>query len=252
MFAGLHDPALAPFARLVLSLLRPMEPEGRLARVGNDRDGGYVLLDEFARLGVAYSFGIGDDVSFDLAVAQAGLDVFQYDHTVAGPPVAHERFRFHRVGLAAQTREEPPLRRLEDLVGANGHAGRTDMLLKVDVEGAEWMVFANVPSEQLLGFSQICLELHWFEHLAEPNYLCAVIQALGRLTGTHQVVHVHGNNHRPVEMVGGVPIPRVIEATYVRRADHRFAPTRKLFPTELDRPNDPTRPDIFLGALGML
>lgn len=126
------------------------------------------------------------------------------------------------------------------------------MLLKVDVEGAEWPVFANVSSELLLGFSQICLELHWFEHLADATYLCAVIQALGRLTCTHQVVHVHGNNHRPVEIIGGVPIPRVIEATYVRRADHRFEPTRKLFPTDLDRPNDPLRPDIFLGALGML
>jgi Methyltransferase FkbM domain len=252
MFAGLHDPALAPFARLVLSLLRPMEPVGRLVRLGNDRDGGYVMLDEFADLRVAYSFGIGDNVSFDLALAEAGLDVFQYDHTVPGPPVAHERFRFRRVGLADHAREEPALRRLQDIVAENGHSGRADMLLKVDIEGAEWPMLASVPSEELLGFSQICLELHWFEHLAEPNYLCAVIQALGRLTCTHQVVHVHANNHRPVEIVGGVPIPGVIEATYVRRLDHRFAPTRKLFPTELDRPNDPTRPDIFLGALGML
>jgi hypothetical protein len=49
--------------------------------------------------------------------------------------------------------------------------------------------------------------------------------------------------------IGGLVLPQVLEVSYVRRADHtgRFVPRDEVFPTDLDRPNLPDMPDLFLG-----
>jgi hypothetical protein len=61
-------------------------------------------------------------------------------------------------------------------------------------------------------------------------------------------VHVHGNNWGPFTVIGGIPFPEGFEATFVRRRDHAAAtPSKAIFPTELDRPSNPKRPDLYIG-----
>jgi len=74
------------------------------ARVGGIADGGYVMLDDFAGVRTAISGGIGDDVSWDLEIAERGIDVLQVDNTVPGPPVQHPRFEFRRLRIAGGER----------------------------------------------------------------------------------------------------------------------------------------------------
>ncbi|MDR2776538.1 MAG: hypothetical protein LBB17_00620 [Puniceicoccales bacterium] len=50
-----------------------------LVRIGCDHDGGYIMVDDFGKCDAAYSFGIGNDVSWDLDIAKRGIDVFMYD-----------------------------------------------------------------------------------------------------------------------------------------------------------------------------
>jgi hypothetical protein len=44
----------------------------------------------------------------------------------------------------------------------------------------------------------------------------------------------------------------LIEISYVRTQDHRFAPCRDYFPTRLDRPNIPHIPEIPIGYFDLL
>ena len=62
-------------------------------RLGRDGDGGYVMLDDFSGVSSALSFGIETDCSWDTAIAERGIEVHQYDHTVDGPPTDHPQFR---------------------------------------------------------------------------------------------------------------------------------------------------------------
>ena len=71
-----------------------------LVRIGHNNDGGYILLDDFKPGGIAYSFGISNDVSFDKDIASKGYDVFMYDHTIEGLPKREKenpRFHFFRI-----------------------------------------------------------------------------------------------------------------------------------------------------------
>jgi hypothetical protein len=68
------------------------------------------------------------------------------------------------------------------------------------------------------------------------------------LTADHRVVHVHANNHRPFSIVGGIPIPSVLEITLARTQDTRLERSDELFPTALDSPCYRGRADFCLGS----
>ena len=110
-------PFLAPFARRALDLLSPMDVPGvPFVRRGRDGDGGYVQLDDLGTVHAAYSIGIGSDVSWDVAMADLGVEIWQYDHTIARPPQSHPKFHFQSIGLAATPSGDGTFRTL-DFVG---------------------------------------------------------------------------------------------------------------------------------------
>ena len=85
-----------------MRLLSPKEVVGKkLVRIGHDYDGGYVMVDDIENC-IAYSFGIADDVSWDLGMAYRGVDVYMYDHTIKKLPTQHERFHFFKNGICGE------------------------------------------------------------------------------------------------------------------------------------------------------
>ena len=59
----------------LLRLSKIYESPYRLIRIGRKNDGGYIMADDL-RGSVAYSFGISDDPSWDLAMAEHGYSVY--------------------------------------------------------------------------------------------------------------------------------------------------------------------------------
>jgi hypothetical protein len=235
--------------RTVLAILKRLEPmraaEHKKLRIGKQCDGGYVMLDDFEGITAAYSIGICDEVSWDLTMAERGIDVFQYDHTIDALPLEHARFHWAKKGLGASVTDE--LETLPRLIEMNGHRGRSDLLLKCDIEGCEWEVLAALPPDCLRQFRQIVLEIHYLERLTDPDFAMLVERAVAVLTADHRVIHVHANNHRPYSIVGGVPLPSVLEMTLVRAHDVRLETTDEVFPSPLDTPCYRGRADFSLG-----
>lgn len=234
----------------ILSILRQIEPmratDRRKIRIGKECDGGYVMLEDFDGIGGAYSIGICDEVSWDLWMAERGIDVFQYDHTIDTLPLQHDRFHWSKKGLGAVASDE--LETLPRLITANGHSGRTDLLLKCDIEGCEWEVLAHLPQDCLRHFKQIVLEIHYLERLIDPGFATLVERALAVLSADHRVVHVHANNHRPYSIVGGIPLPSVLELTLSRTNDTRLEKSDETYPTRFDSPCYRGRADYRLGT----
>jgi hypothetical protein len=233
--------------RAFLRLLRPHAASGRdKQRVGAGRDGGYVMLDDFAPVRHAISLGIGRDVSWDVAMAARGIRVMQYDASVDASPQADERFVFHRRRVVAAI-EAPEDITLAQIMAGDALAADGEIVAKIDIEGAEWSVLAGTDADVLSRIRQLAVEFHWLRNFADERWRATAVAALQNLTAAHCYIHVHGANWAPFAVVGGVPFPEVFEATFVRRADHRLVPSDAVFPTELDRPCDPKKPDFFLG-----
>jgi len=236
----------AAFARLMTPLLAHRARGREKIRVGGARDGGYVMLDDFAGVAAAYSLGIGDDVSWDLEIARKGIPVFQYDHTVEKPPLSHEHFHFHRRMIGTRHQPGEGEARLDDLLRENGHEEQK-LILKFDIEGAEWDVIDGLDDSVLRHFSQITCELHDLGRFTEPEWYERAARVVGKLTRHHRLIHVHGNNGAPTFWNGVADFPCVLEASFARASLYDIVESDELFPGALDCPNVAGVPDIPMG-----
>jgi hypothetical protein len=230
----------------VLKMLRPHKVAGfSKIRVGRMFDGGYVMLDDFKDISAAYSLGINDDVSWDLEIARRGIPIFQYDHTIESLPEPHPLFHWEKKRIDGVADDNTQT--IEDIVAANGHKSATDLLLKCDIEGAEWHALRNLPATILTKFRQIVLEMHDFQFLFNDRDAENVRATIANLVANHVVVHVHANNHCPWIVVGGIALPSVLELTLVRRDIGEFSISDEVFPTPIDMPNLRGAADFYLG-----
>lgn len=218
---------------------------GNLCRVGKFDDGGYVMSTDFVENKVAYSFGISDDVSWDEFMAEHGFDVYMYDHTIESLPECRDRFHWKKIGLAGTYDEErPELHTLPMILEENGHLETKHMILKMDIEGAEWDCFGELENKYLKQFDQIILEFHNMNDLSKYRVMEHV---LSKLNESHQLVHIHGNNCVKYTMVMGKVMPDVVECTYLKKDMYEFVDNDQVFPNELDYANNADWPDIYLG-----
>jgi hypothetical protein len=71
-------------------------------------------------------------------------------------------------------------------IAANGDTGRP-MIVKIDVEGAEWGALLATPDAALAGIDQLAMELHGVD---DPRY----VQVVRKLKRTFHLVNLHFNN----------------------------------------------------------
>ncbi len=219
----------------------------RKIRLGRVNDGGYVMLDDFAGIVAAYSFGVGDDISWDVEIAQRGVPTYQLDDTLDQSPTPHSNLTFipAKIGSSADSAGET-IKGLLDRYSPG--AGSASLILKIDIEGDEWSVFDDVDVDDLSRFAQIVCEFHDFHRATEPLWYHRALRVMQKLRLNFEVVHVHGNNYAGHIAIANVPFPQVLEITFANRARYRFTACEEIFPTSLDQPNTLTAPDLFLGS----
>jgi hypothetical protein len=180
-------------------------------------------------------------------MAERGLTVYQFDHTVDAPITDHARLVFARKRISPESGSESES--LTSLIRQHDtHNTNPNILLKIDIESDEWAVFDRTPPEILSRFSQIVGEFHYFEGLSDIRCRRLFTRVLTKLTNIFAVVHVHANNCAASSNVANVIFPHVLEITFANRSIYSFSETDELFPGPLDAPNDPSRPDMHLGS----
>ena len=67
-------------------------------RIGRKADGGYILLNDFNNIKIAYSFGISSEISFEKELADKNIDIYIYDHTINKLPFENSKFHWKKIG----------------------------------------------------------------------------------------------------------------------------------------------------------
>ena len=137
--------------------------------LGKAGDGSYVLLDDFENVKIAYSFGIDGDVQFDKALADKGIDVYMYDHTINSLPYENSKFHWKKIGLCGKSRQYNNLKNFEELIEENGHSKERNMILKMDIEHWEWESIVDLKEETLNQFKYIAIEYHFKNNFNNNN-----------------------------------------------------------------------------------
>lgn len=119
----------------------------------NARDGGYEMLDDFALRRSAYNIGICGDVSWDPDLIEYGFGIYMYDHTIGVPPTYHEKFHFFCMELSGSYHDDQPkLKTLGKMLAKNGQQNEKHMILRSDIEGAEYDVLTQIEPDALHHF----------------------------------------------------------------------------------------------------
>ena len=156
---------------------------------GSEYGGFYVVDGLLNRNSIVYSFGVGEDITFDLSLIESfGLHIYAYDPTPLSVKYLNqqklpEAFHFEETGvsdkdeymkfyLSSDSRDiscsiypinqnnawiDAPMKKLSTLMKENSHS-KID-LLKMDVEGSEYRVLDNMLDEKIFP-TQILIEFH--------------------------------------------------------------------------------------------
>ena len=187
-----------------------------LERVGPVGDGGKWVcgLDSLSnqppppeRSCLMYSFGISNDISFEMEVLlRTSCYIHAFDPTIGSLPfdkynaslstAARKRITFHKLALSgpsSSSAEQLLQETMRDIMGRLGHTYLD--ILKVDVEGAEWKAFGGSP---YLPIGQLLIELH-YQGLPQLRTFFASMQANGLHPFSREI------NLQPA-IAGGMPV----------------------------------------------
>lgn len=234
----------------LLARMRPLDTSRGcgLVRVGPAGDGGYLLPDDLDAITACVSPGVSTESRFDYALAERGVDVHMADASVDGPSLAHPRFHFSKLFLGPVTAGDTVT--IGDYCARiPGFADGGDLILQMDIEGAEYPVITGMDAAFLARFRIIILELHGLENLFQAFSFALMKAALDKLLAGHAVVHLHPNNCCGMAVSQGLEIPRVMEATFYRRDRATFTnnPARA-WPHPLDADCKLSNPTLVLPA----
>jgi hypothetical protein len=241
---------LAPEARaqqardMLFAELQPVKlVRCELARYGEDHDGGYMacrnLLSEVRS---AYSYGIsgydgwGCEISTELKVP-----VHQYDCFNTTKPVCGTGQTVFHPECVAPTRFTDADGRLFDSMASqfakNGDAAK-HVVVKMDVEGAEWDSMLETPDAVFDRIDQMIFEFHGVN-----ENIARALEVVLKLKKVFHVAHFHVNNHSC--QAGIQPFAGwAYEVTFVnKRLDQAVGSGRVSLPIALDTPNNPGIPD---------
>jgi hypothetical protein len=141
-------------------------------------------------LETAYSYGVGPNDDWACHVSRTfHVPVHQYDcFDPARPACEGGTFVFHNecIGDRAETVESRVFDTLPNQIAKNGDTGRR-MVVKIDVEGAEWDSLLATPDEVLATIDQIPMELHGVN---DQRFL----ETIRKLKRTFYVANLHVNN----------------------------------------------------------
>jgi hypothetical protein len=180
-------------------------------RVGSTLDGGYVMH-KIGNEKKAISIGVGRDVSWDLAISKLGIMVHMFDHTIARPPTNFTNSKFHKIGIrSSKTKNSKRLLEFEGILQKSGCEESENLILKIDIEGAEWEILEEIDSKFLEKFNQIIIEFHDVD-LNDPIKK----NVLEKIKITHSIIHINPNNYSKITSFEGYLFPNILEVTYVK------------------------------------
>ncbi len=211
------------------SLINPIiVKKEKLRRYGSVGDGGYVLpINAVNKSKFLISGGIENNNEFEINLARLGIIGIQIDNSIDKPPSLHKNLSFMRATLGNLHEVD-----IDDLIA--GFPARVNGILKLDIEGAEYSVLNSL--NDLDKFNAITVEFHNLYKISEDNFWKNFKSILIKLKKYHEVVFIAPNNCCGYTILGGFPIPNVMEITFTKRSlvsGKRLKTTKFLHPKKM-------------------
>lgn len=228
--------------RSTLDTLRPLNAGYRLLRLGPQGDGGYLVPDDLAGIGLGLSAGVAGAWGFEEDLRDRyGIPSVLIDRV---DPSEDIPFPVDNAWLAPST--DVGFLSLDDWVSRRA-PDNVDLILQMDIEGSEWMTLSAATPRTLRRFRIILVEFHGLHRLADKSTHDQIMAPLlHRLDRDFVCVHAHANNAMGADLRSGIDVPYLLETTWLRR-DRLLTPlSAAQLPHAQDSSNVSDQPDLKL------
>jgi len=213
-------------------------------RLGEEADGGYILGNILGNYDCYISAGVSNEESFSRDFIDKynmnETNSYAFDGTIERYPYNYtNKITFIRRNIGAERNAN--VANLSYFTEKFNH-----IFLKMDIEGGEYPWLLSLNEEKLNKFKQIVIEFHGINDNSWGTDFNSKLQCLKKLSDTHYLIHIHGNNYASVSKVG---VPDVVELTYIRKDYFSEEPELNKTPLPilgLDFPNKIDKPDYVL------
>lgn len=227
----------------LVGVIVPKPSPYEMIRIGGNQDGAYLLPNDLEGIKACFSPGVFNRKDFeDELVIKYGISCHMCDYT-------SDPGRFKTPLILGQTFAKkwldipgtPDSITLEEWIACHAPNPADDLLLQMDIEGAEYRNLLNTSESVLRRFRIIVLELHRMGVCKRPyEFQKELGPLLSLLNQAHVCVHAHPNNCCGDFILPGsnINVPNVIELTFLRRDRLAVASNAVLIPPMLPHPLD--------------
>ena len=215
--------------------LRPFTTNVELIRIGGDDDGGYLIPNDLNEIIALFSPGVDFTASFELELANQGINCYLADYSVDSSPSKHELIHFDKKFIGSKTDEK--FTTLSEWIQSKDLPENGDLLLQMDIEGSEYETILSIDDDLLQRFRILVIEFHRLDGISTFFGNKMITETFSKLLRHFEIVHIHPNNCCAPVFVYGKQLFPCIEVTFHRRDRFENSIQTQTFPHVLDRPN---------------
>jgi hypothetical protein len=226
-----------------LEILRPKPSPMQLIRIGGNKDGAYLLPDDITGIKACFSPGVSNRKDFeDELFDRFGIVSHMCDYSsnldeFKTPLKPGQTFSKKWLDINGDIDSIT----LKDWVHELTPDPNDDLLLQIDIEGAEYRNLLNTPDAIFCRFRIIIIELHGLSVFNQPEKFDKELgPLLDRFDKNFVCVHAHPNNCCGEFLVADSKfnLPNVHELTFLRRDRWKDVKVKDCYPPMLPHPQD--------------
>lgn len=236
----------------VFSKIIPVHAGLEYIRVGGDGDGAYILPDDLSNISALFSPGVNRIKDFeDYLAINYSIKSFMCDYSTdiskLRTPIIDNMQFFQKKWLDVDGSDDSVS--LTDWVQQADIDG--DLMLQMDIEGAEYRNLLGLPTEILSRFRILVIEFHGLADLNKESFLKGIFDpVIEKISSLFSCVHVHPNNCcNNTRFSDDLVIPNVVEFTFLRKDRLKSTSLKLSLPHALDVNNVPSRPPLHLEGI---
>ena len=173
----------------ILKKLLPKKINFNLIRLGEDNDGGYLVPDDLNNIDQNYSAGVGLLTKFekDLEV-KFSIRSNMLDFNVIDKDIFPKKSNFIKKKLSLNNNQN------EISINDWIQEIHKEIILKIDIEGDEYITLANINDQNLKKIRILIIEFHGLRNLRSDSFLNFFEKIISRIDKYFYSCHLHVNN----------------------------------------------------------
>tara|TARA_B100000575_G_scaffold288629_1_gene289007 strand:- start:4948 stop:5745 length:798 start_codon:yes stop_codon:yes gene_type:complete len=228
----------------LIKLFRPYNLGYNLIRIGNEKDGGYLIPDCLDDIKFCFSIGVDNKFSFEENLFKKGIKSFLSDYSQDISKIP-DIFDFEKKNIKSFNDENSL--NINDWIETKRDKIKSEKLIfQIDVEGDEYEILSSISEKNLAQIKILIVEFHDLEYSGNRMLYQVIVAVMKKILKKFEVAHIHPNNWKAPSLVNKYFFPSNLEVTFLNRSFVKKKSSIQNLPHKLDFKNVSDRPDIKL------